>query len=485
MPYKAFKEGDEFVVYKLNDNDEKIGKPLGKHPSMAKANEQVKALYAAENKEQGEDKEADNLEKCDDMMEPVILTGGSTSLKDLLAAEAAHEAAEEVRDLTGKFHYIVDNIMASDEEDKEGMLVSAANEFAELASQKTKNPEEKELSLVDKIKSLIGLDKKEEQETEEKELFIWKEDGQYRWIAAYSNNRRDKEAEIISSDSHKRFDEGLQKGLYPMPELWLWHLPYRVGVTKWHAYDEQKGFPVAAGVFDRGKEWAAEAILESKEWTGVSHGMPKVHIKRDDKDKSIIIQHVTREISILPAGAAANKFSFHLITKESDMTDKSLPAHKLEGLVNLAGEERAKEVEAALANKAKEADEEGIEKKEETQEQPEQQEHEQEPKEVSRDELKAVLGELASTIKSLDTRLKAIEKSEETKEEEFDLVAFLKEKSVIGSDEAKVDGRSTLAKDAPEETKSTTPTQENVGFQIGIVDRLFDANQQWAQGGKQ
>ena len=46
--------------------------------------------------------------------------------------------------------------------------------------------------------------------------------------------------------------------------------------------------------------------------------------------------------------------------------EKALPAHKLEGLINLAGEERAKEVEAAIADKAKEADDDGIEKKEET-----------------------------------------------------------------------------------------------------------------------
>lgn len=615
MPYKTFKVQGGFKNWKVDEQGKKIGDPLSDKPmSQEAADAQRKALYASENKKEAtvnltvtdsegnsvlvqkpfeaepepdtEAKEA-TAEKCDDMAymaAPMpMMPNGAMSLKDLLAAEAAHEAAEEVRELTGMFHQVVDNIMASDSQEKDALLINVAGEFAEMArqaAQKTKpgnpmaveakegwkpeqmaaDPGEKE----DKAKWTVayknnlpdsaflfvesGGEKDDQGKTvprslrhlpykdaegnvalpqlrnaisrlgqsntgttggdkwlteavrkrlmvkaqgileaqSKKELFIWKEGGVYHWIAAYSNNRRDNDnpPEIIASKSHKAFDDALGRREFPMPELWLWHIPYKVGTTLWHAYDETKGFPLAAGVFDKGQEWAAEALLENKDWSGVSHGMPVKYIQRDPKDPTIIVRHVTKEISILPAWAAANKLSFHLITKEAhEMQDeKGLPAHKLQGLIDLAGEERAQQVEAALTNKAKEADEQEIEKKEETPAAAEV------ATDVSRDELKAALGLLTDTLKELDDRLKALEEkpqaAEETADKEFDLVAFLKEKSIIGKEEAKVDGRTQLAKDGPEETPAGTPTANQVGLPIGLVDRLFQSNQAYYNGGK-
>ena len=51
MPYKTFKEGNEWCVYKIDDSDNQTGKSLGCHSSKDDANSQVRALYAAENKE--------------------------------------------------------------------------------------------------------------------------------------------------------------------------------------------------------------------------------------------------------------------------------------------------------------------------------------------------------------------------------------------------------------------------------------------------
>lgn len=582
MPYKKFKSGDGWKVWKIDADGKKVGDPMSNEPmDEAKADAQVRALYASEKKEAGD---GETEEKCYDatggpMMEapePMLL--GPTSLKEMVRAKMAHEAAEEMDELTTMFKMVVDNIMMSQDENKEEMLIKLAGEFAEMGRTvnsrvEMTNPFSKEVDLAkeanevakaqiagnqDKAKwttafintlpdsSFLyikpGGDKdgdgkttprslryfpykdangkvdlphlrnaiarapqadlpadvikrvqdkarkvladEENKEKADDNLFIWKEGGVYKWIAAYSNNRRDDDnpPEIISSESHKAFDEALSKGEYPMPELWLWHLPYRVGVTQWHAYDEAKGFPIAAGVFDAGKEWVAEALMNNKEWTGVSHGMPKSYIKRDEADESIIIRHVTKEISILPAWAAANKLSFHLISKENAMTEeKALPAHKLEGLVNLAGEERAKEVEAALADKAKEADEAGIEKKEETP-------VEEKPKTLSDKELVEAFVAVKESLSALEQRLEALEavKAEETKEaDEFDLVAFLKSKSVVGAPEAKVDGRTTLAKDGPEETQPGSPMiAPTLGMPIGLVDRLVQANQSYQNGGR-
>lgn len=313
-------------------------------------------------------------------------------------------------------------------------------------------------------------------EYREKSLYIWKEADAYHWLAAYSNNRRDNDSppEIISTESHKEFDIALQENKWPMPELWLWHIPYPVGITQYHAYDESTGFPVAAGTFYKGMEWAAEGISKA-EWDGVSHGMPSSWIKRSDKDKSIIVQHRTKEITFLPLWAAANKLTFSIINKENAMSDdKGLPAHKRTEFVQAFGEERVKQIEAALAEKSKEADEAGIEKKEDAK--------------LTADSevvkaLEMVMAEVISLRQDVDTRLKAIEvKAEE--EEPFDLITFLKSKSAVGKPENKVDGRSKEAKDGPEETTPETPTQVGLGIPVNLIDSLVQANQNWYEGGK-
>jgi len=332
---------------------------------------------------------------------------------------------------------------------------------------------DKKTQLQNRARKLLESANKEET----KSLYIWKENGTYHWLAAYSNNRRDNDSppEIISTDSHKEFDQALQQNKWPMPELWLWHIPYPVGTTQYHAFDESTGFPVAAGTFYKGMEWAAEGILD-KGWDGVSHGMPSAWIKRDDKDKSIIVQHRTKEITFLPLWAAANKLTFSIIKKESSMSDdeKGLPAHKRDEFVKAFGEERVKQIEAALAEKSKEADEAGIEKKE----------SELTPDSEIVKALEIVMTEITSLRQDVDTRLKAIEEKTEEKEEPFDLITFLKSKSAVGKEENKVDGRSRLGKDAPEETEGDTPTRAGLGVPVSLVDSLIQANQKWYEGGK-
>jgi hypothetical protein len=48
MPWKVFKEGEEFCVYKIDAEGNKTGKSLGCHPTQEKARAQQRALYAAE-----------------------------------------------------------------------------------------------------------------------------------------------------------------------------------------------------------------------------------------------------------------------------------------------------------------------------------------------------------------------------------------------------------------------------------------------------
>lgn len=571
MPYKVMMQNGNHAVFKVDESGNPIGKPLGTHKTAKSARSQVSALYANEKKEETtDDVEGKALEELHQKMGyydepmPVMMMGGPTSFADLMAQEAAQEAAHEIGELTDCFSDLARNIMASDLADKGAAMTALAGEYAGLIQEKLAG-NEKALSVAeliagenqpprddrpDELKAVwtakyvgslpdssflyvepncknkgcrhfpvkdasgqldlphlrnaiaripqsnapgLTPEKKTQLQNsarkmlknagDNKELFIWKEGETYRWIAAYSNNRRDDDnpPEIISSESHKEFDEALHKGEWPLPELWLWHIPYPVGVTQYHAYDESTGFPVAAGVFNKGFEWAAEGVLEAG-WDGVSHGMPAQWIKRDEKDNSILVRHRTKEITFLPPWAAANKLAFNIISKETIMAEeKGLPAHKRDEFIKAFGEERVTEIETVLEGKAKEADDAGIEKKES------EPAAEVAPKETLTPDNPVVkaLEMVVTQLTALESRLKAIEdktqqvEAQLVKEEPFDLMEFLKSKSAVGQPTAKVDGRSTLAKDGPEEAKGESFTEKFSGIRVSLVDQLVGANQEY------
>lgn len=507
MPYKVVKTGNKFSVFKLGADNKPTGKALGSHPNMEKAQAQMKALYANEKKA----KELPELKEGETItLDPgtytlpntIDLTGnvsGSTITKDyygnpievtlvessygpltfadLATEQAAREAQYEMYELTDQFGRLSRNIMNSDTEDKAAALVALANEYASLVGTRIQEEmtEEKSLSITKQIAGDNQPPKVEVKEEVPSDLVIWKEDGTYRWLAAYSNNRRDAEAEIITSESHKEFDKALDNNEWPMPEVYLWHIPYPVGITDYHAFDESTGFPVAAGHFYKECDWAAEGILKEK-WDGVSHGMPDRWVKLDPNNEAFIVQHRTKEITFLPHWAAANKLSFSIISKEQSMSEieKGLPAHKRPEFVKAFGEERVKQIEEALSAKSKEADEAGIDKKEvDTSQQVL-------TKEDLITGLEFVLTQVKEAVDGLGTRIEALEKTQVKEADTFDIVAQLKAKSIIGNPAAKLHGNTALAKDAPIET----PSEEQKGpTPVGLLNNLFKANEAWANRG--
>lgn len=514
MPYGKFSENGKVAVYKVDANKKKIGKRLGLHPDDKAANAQLAALNANEKKPKeavyisGDStitatvtgdienatitqatEETETKDYYDGEM-PLMYASGPLTFADLMAQEEAQEQAEHMHDLTYKFQRLASNIMASDTEDKAAALSALATEYSDMMRAcMAGEMDDKAREIAKQIagdnqptrEQPVEEAPQEETEPAEKSLFIWKEADTYRWLAAYSNNRRDDDnpPEIISSASHKEFDEALNNKEWPMPELWVWHVPMAVGQALFHAYDESKGFPIAGGVFNKGFEWVAEG-LSSAGWDGVSHGMPSEWIQRDKEDPTIIIRHRTKEVSILPNWAAANKLAFTIISKENSMADetKDLPQHKREQLVAAFGEDKAKLFEQALADKAKQADEAQIEQKE-------QGEKAKEP--TTADVVKGlefIVEQLNALNERVEARFKALEEATVKEEDQFDIVAQLRAKSAIGKDAAKIDGRSQLAKDAPKETQPETPTVAATGgVPIGLVDGLFQLNQGWYNRG--
>jgi hypothetical protein len=407
MPYKVYKSGVRYCVHKKNSDGSK-GKQIGCHATNSKAQAQMRALYAAEGKEANQMNDTTDaanaiLSTTPYIGEPVnpeqqqeeetketqeekhydsaYVPWGVTSFADLAEAQDARAAALRVRTLSDQLVEITNNIMYSDDiEDKAAAVSNLADEYKSLVNAEADSI--KEANWMEQIKEGLGelaalFTKKEEpKETPPSGGFmLWKEDdGSLRWFARYSNNFRDEDTppEIISSDSHRRFVELVDRKEAPLPELWLWHVPeWKLGEADWLAYDDS-GFALASGTIDRGKEMVAEQIAKSK-LVGVSHGMPVSSIERDPDDPTVIVEHETREISPLPAPNAANKLGdWVLLGNVKEGNNMPIPEQKKQDLLERwnIDAEVLEQLEALNAEDAGKATEEGRESKETEQEEP-------------------------------------------------------------------------------------------------------------------
>ena len=321
--------------------------------------------------------------------------------------------------------------------------------------------------------SKLGV-KREDMPDSVKELSfsIWydKELKQYKWLAVYSNNIIDNEDEIIASESHQNFVKEVSEGSVPLPELWLWHIPeWKWGVATDVAYDDT-GFALAVGTVDKNKE--AEDIAKWIEAQGddilVSHGMPRDSVERDSEDKSIIVKHRTREVSPLPAFAAANKFTSFSILKEA--THMAIPQQKKDELVEQGlTAETLDKLEERNADTSKETDEAGLKKKEDEQTpaetQPEPVEAQDEAP-LTRQEVAEAITEttkpLMESIQALANQVKELTEVQAGQIPQASLTAMVKE-NLFGK-ETQVDGRSSLAKQKPTMPKQEDEPDANEGF---------------------
>lgn len=327
--------------------------------------------------------------------------------------------------------------------------------------------------LVDKVKAVLSPQKPVKRF---KPFSVWqnKENGQWNWLAVYSNNIRDQDnpPEIIAGKSHQRFVEMVDKGIAPLPELWLWHVPeWKFGRATALAWDDN-GFAVASGVIDDNPAAKGLAMwLDSRDDILVSHGMPSKSIRRDDNDSTIIVEHETREISPLFDFAAANKFTGFAILKE--VHDMAIPKAKRDEFVeNGLPASILDQLEQQTAANSKEADTIGLERKEvapvNTEQEPDKPVEAAVPVAVqateqplTREEVAATIGAvvkpLIEEMKEIANLVKELTKTDEAKIAEkavmtpaASLEALVVE-SIFGKATA-VDGRSSLAKSKPVES---------------------------------
>lgn len=487
MPYAMYKSGKKFCV-KNSDT----GESRGCSDTRAMAVAHMRALYAAHGGAKMGKKELEEIE---------------AEIKAF--NEKYPPTDEELAEL--KELGLIDVILGKEEGDEEDDK-DEPKEDASESEHKPKGLRARFDAAILKLKQALF-----DEEEHPQNLMVWhdKEADQWRWIARYSNNFRDRDnpPEIISQDSHRRFVDRVEKGLAPYPELWLWHVPeWKIGQSTWVAYDDS-GFAMSAGYFFKGTPYTQVAEWLSKQSDFLtSHGMPPHTIERDSSDQSVIINHDTREISPLPGKFAANTLTGFYV--EDTM---AIPEAKKKALVDQWGlpAETLDALERINSDTAKEAENKGLERKEETPaeettppaEEPKtevpEEKKEEAPTEPAPENKEAVLDSpptrqeiadafaailvpLVDQVKSLsekvgdlqakfDAKDKTAEQlaTEKIKETPLASLAALMTQRVIGNPETQIDGRTELAKSHPKETQ---PREAVTG--IPFIDSMLSKQQE-------
>lgn len=200
------------------------------------------------------------------------------------------------------------------------------------------------------IKSLLGVGSAERQTSMFKVL-----DNRY-WYASYTNNFVDLEGEIIADKAHERYVARAQRGVVPMPELWLKHIiGTKHGQAVWVWKD---GHMVAAiGTFDDTP--LAQAMVKHYQRArlrdiDLSHGFE--YPKWAKKD-GVYQDYTTFEITTIPTqfGRGANPYitfeelsTMTLAETDRKMLEQLLPADEFQRVLKLNEQhaERMKQLEA-------------------------------------------------------------------------------------------------------------------------------------------
>lgn len=197
-------------------------------------------------------------------------------------------------------------------------------------------------SAVDSVKSLFTRD-------EFGDGIGFKVQGNH-WLIVWSNNFEDREGEIFTAKAIDDYVARVDAGIVPTPALVVWHVDgvsakdskTRIGDTEWVGRHEH--FILAGGTFDDTPQGRAAQNYYSKQArkTKVSHGFSYDPRQFDGRHYE---QFNTFEISLLPEGVEANRFTNLSGVKDMELTDK-----KRQYIADVFGESVAEDVLAKLSN---------------------------------------------------------------------------------------------------------------------------------------
>ena len=389
-----------------------------------------------------------------------------------------------------------DNLIWSRETPKEDVNVSG-KEVVAADNESAKEDEKLERNFIKGLKKILGFSVeekpatvKEMPETEKFHEVVKTLDGDD-WLVTWTTNAfKDREKQIITTkaleDYVERHEKDDVKG-----EYWFWHIKgSRFGEIQWQGVAGR--FLVEAGPFDDTpmgkavKEFLAGNPNGHPEiapfgW-GTSHGF---FVKEGDEDDDVFDWIEKYESTILPVHKAANIHS----PKPEVVTVKK---EQLDALKGIVGDERANAIvdlgDSATAEKEGQVEFKELDNKPEitqpvdTKAKPKEEGSDESA--VTREEFDAFSKDVGDAMVLVAEQQKAILdsimelKSDDdvkiAKDVELTPNASLKDrvKSVIGAEETKVDGRTSLVKDGPEQAD---PIDEG-STGIALIDGLKALN---------
>lgn len=234
--------------------------------------------------------------------------------------------------------------------------------------------------------------------------------GNHQWVGWWTNNFEDREGDYFPNHAIDSYIARVDAGLVDKPTLRYWHVPVDLGKVKAIARvalddsPDAPSFVLSVGEYDDTPIARAFEKGLSRGDFKMSHGFyyPEAAYKEG-------VYHVFNsfEHSVLPPYAAANPFSLF-----GEMTMPILDDRKRKELVSLIGENDTKQYEQMAETRAKELSAMGIQHKDFNVTDTEAR------KEIG--EVKAVVTDLATSIKSLVESLKAFPPKKDDSKEESD-----------------------------------------------------------------
>lgn len=168
----------------------------------------------------------------------------------------------------------------------------------------------------------------------------FKDVGENRWLAWYTNNFRDRDHQIFSDVAHTRYVERVQSGTLPYPELWHNHLlGTRYG--KADALWKLGHFVVASGTYDDPQQ--NSLVAPFRQWQAkqsrveLSHGY--LYPRKSLDTSGVYHDYYTYEISTL-FNAPSNPFTSFIGEKRTMSVDDKTKEH----LISVLGESAASDV---------------------------------------------------------------------------------------------------------------------------------------------
>lgn len=287
------------------------------------------------------------------------------------------------------------------------------------------------------------------------------------WLAVWSNNFEDRDGEWFSAKALDDYVYRVDHGLTPPPELWVWHIPEtKIGQAKWVA--RHGHFMLASGTFDDAPhaQQAKAYYAQNPEKTSLSHGFT---FDPDQFKDGVYNQFNTFEITLLPRGAEANRF-----TSLEGVKQMALSEEKRRDLERVFGGKEAVDELLADYDKAGKALEElGAAYKEFTSD-PRESGSETEAVKTATDNadatftalFKDMMGDHAEVLEQTATMAKEVNAVRKTVSEKLDKMAGeidalrdemqLRPRSASKSDETLLDEDSDRAKDIKEDVKRQT-----------------------------